>query len=86
MLETAAPVLQVGDTVELLHDFPHRKPLRQGRRGVVLLAGEGAPRGLVSVQFGAREGCELYQLHSRHLRRVAPSSLASASGKAQAGA
>jgi hypothetical protein len=62
--------LRVNDVVELLHDFPNRKPLRQGRRGVVLLAGEGAPWGLVSVQFGAREGCELYQLHPRHLRRL----------------
>jgi hypothetical protein len=71
MVVTDAPALAVGDQVELLHDFPTRKPLRQGRRGVVLLAGDAAPWGLVSVQFGLREGSELFQLHPRHLRRVA---------------
>jgi hypothetical protein len=67
--ETAA--LQVGDRVELIKDFPQRRPLRQGRQGVVLLAGAGAPWGMVSVQFGSREGSELYQLHPRHLRLIA---------------
>jgi hypothetical protein len=83
MESRAEAPLRVGDLVVLLRDFPTRKALRAGRQGVVLLSGEHAPWGLVSVQFGRREGEQLYQLHPRHLRRVSETAPSSPAERAQ---
>jgi hypothetical protein len=63
------PRLEVGDVVELIADVPGRKGLRAGRRGVVVVAGDAAPWGMVTISFGVA-GRQSWLLHAKHLRLV----------------
>src|SRR5262245_5724659 len=61
--------LWVDDHVELVHDVPGRRELKAGRRGRVLVAGDGAPWAMVSMVCDHATQ-RPWLLHRRHLRHV----------------